>query len=394
MDADLSEGFKAGLRMATGSDSSPVSTNQTLGGSGGNFSKYSIWLDRAWLSYDVDSSTFERYGIYPNATIKVGRFDNPFWRPTDFVWDNDVGFDGAVVQLTFPVHSNFTAFAVGGAFPIFNTALDFGTTEGAKFSSNDKYLFGGQVGFNWQVHPKIALTVAASIFDFDNVRGKVSDPCDISVTTSCDTDVSRPSFAQRGNTYIPIRNIIPPPGKNLGDDYPEPEYFGLATGYVPLVLSGRLDFTHFDPVHVVFDGEFVWNTALDRSRLENGVATLDPSIGNQLLNNRGPEENGSHYDGGNIGWTGKVTVGHTKFEAFGDWNAYVGYKYLESDATLDAFTDSDFGLGGTNLKGYFVGGNYAFSKAVSSTVTWMSASAISGAPFAVDVLQVDLNAKF
>ena len=52
MDADLTNGFDAGLRIATGQDSQPVSTNQTLGASGGNFSKYAVWLDRGYLKYN------------------------------------------------------------------------------------------------------------------------------------------------------------------------------------------------------------------------------------------------------------------------------------------------------------------------------------------------------
>jgi len=50
MDADLFNGFTAGLRIATGDSSSPVSFNQSLGGSGGNFSKYGVWLDRAFVN--------------------------------------------------------------------------------------------------------------------------------------------------------------------------------------------------------------------------------------------------------------------------------------------------------------------------------------------------------
>ncbi len=60
MDADLSDGFTAGMRLATGSDASPVSPNQTFGGSGGNFSKYSIWLDRAYLKYETGAHTYLR----------------------------------------------------------------------------------------------------------------------------------------------------------------------------------------------------------------------------------------------------------------------------------------------------------------------------------------------
>ena len=90
----------------------------------------------------------------------------------------------------------------------------------------------------------------------------------------------------------------------------------------------------------------------------------------------------------------RLTVGHTKLAQFGDWNVHVGYKYLESDATLDAFVDSDFGLGGTNLKGYFLGTNFALSQNVWASARWMSANAIAGPPYAVDLFQIDLNAKF
>ncbi|MDP4360754.1 putative porin, partial [Escherichia coli] len=40
MDVDLYDGFWGGIRIATGDSNSPVSFNQSLGGSGGNFSKY------------------------------------------------------------------------------------------------------------------------------------------------------------------------------------------------------------------------------------------------------------------------------------------------------------------------------------------------------------------
>ena len=50
--ADLGDNFTAGLRIATGENNSPVTTNQSLGvannAQGGNFSKYAIWLDRGF----------------------------------------------------------------------------------------------------------------------------------------------------------------------------------------------------------------------------------------------------------------------------------------------------------------------------------------------------------
>ena len=88
MEADLSNGFTAGMRIATGDSSTPVSTNQTLGGGGGNFSKYPVWLDRGWL----------RYEMWDKLVVSLGRFDNPFFAPTDLLWYDELGFDGVAVQ--------------------------------------------------------------------------------------------------------------------------------------------------------------------------------------------------------------------------------------------------------------------------------------------------------
>ena len=38
------------------------------------------------------------------------------------------------------------------------------------------------------------------------------------------------------------------------------------------------------------------------------------------------------------------------------------YRYLERDAVLDAFTDSDFHLGGTDAKGYQLGFDLGLSR--------------------------------
>ncbi|MDQ8728088.1 putative porin [Bradyrhizobium sp. LHD-71] len=390
LDADLYEGFTAGLRIGTGSDSSPVSTNQTLGGSGGNFSKYALWLDRAYVKFEpfkypyfTDFAAYNGFGP-SSLTFNIGRFDNPFWSPTELVWDTDLGFDGVAVQAQHEVWSGFAPFLVAGAFPIFNTSLDFSSRDLVKFKSEDKYLFGAQLGFQWRAAPLVDVTFAVSYFDYSNVRGQLSSPCDVSVAPACDTDHLRPSFAQKGNTYMALRDIIPPPGDFL---YPMPQYFGLASEFRPVVASARFDFAHFDPIHIVADGEFVWNSAFDRAAV---AAVAVNNLAPDLI----PGQLPGPFSGGNLGWLTRVTVGHTKLNQFGDWNVHVGYKYLESDAVMDAFADSDFGLGGTNLKGYFVGSNVALAKNVWASARWLSANAIDGAPYAVDIFQLDLNAKF
>ena len=78
----------------------------------------------------------------------------------------------------------------------------------------------------------------------------------------------------------------------------------------------------------------------------------------------------------------------------GDWQAWLGYKYVERDAVLDAFNDPDFHLGGTDAKGWFVGGSYGIAKNTSLRARYLSANEIDLPPLAIDVFQLDLTTKF
>jgi hypothetical protein len=383
-DVELFDGFTAGLRIATGESSSPVSTNQTFGGNGGNFSKYALWLDRAFIKYQP----------VQDFVASVGRFDNPFWSPTDLVWYKDLGFDGFAVQAKQEIAEGFTPFFTGGAFPVFNTDLNAGLNTAdlagpTKLASRDKWLFGAQGGFGARIDPETTLTMAVAYYDFTNVRGRLSSPCIVYTASDvCDTDQLRPSFAQKGNTYMRLRDVplvLPTPGFPNGSlAY---QYYGLASDFRPVVASAQLDFAQFNPIHVILDAEYVWNTAFDRSAV--AAVAVRP-------NNFAPTPDGSPgpYNGGNQGWLTRMTVGNKEIRHLWDWNAHVGYKYLESDAMVDAFVDSDFGLGGTNLKGYFIGGNVGLGENIWASVRWMSANNIAGLPYAVDVVQLDLNARF
>jgi len=90
----------------------------------------------------------------------------------------------------------------------------------------------------------------------------------------------------------------------------------------------------------------------------------------------------------------KLTVGHPEIKKLRDWNLSFEYKYLESDSVVDAFTDADFHLGGTNAKGYVVIGNLGLGHNLWLQPRWFSTTEVSGPPLAIDVLELDLNAKF
>ena len=72
----------------------------------------------------------------------------------------------------------------------------------------------------------------------------------------------------------------------------------------------------------------------------------------------------------------------------------LGYRAVDSDSVVDGFCDADFGGGGTNFKGFTVGGNLAITSNIWTGLRWMSASQVVGPTFKNNILQVDLNAKF
>ena len=376
----LGDGFNGGIRLASGSDSSPTSTNQSLGGSGGNFSKYAIWLDRAFLSYDAGPGDGEE------LKFLVGRFDNPFMS-TEMHWDEDVGFDGLAMRGKVRINDAVSTFFTAGYFPVYNTDFNFASNQPEKFESTDKWLSGAQLGVEWKISDELNAKLGVAYYDFDGVQGELSSPfIPLSSSDAGDTDSTRPSFAQRGNTYMALRDIDNSTAANdFGNKY-QYQYYGLASEFRNFTVTGKLDYDHFEPVRLSLVGELTKNVAFDSSEIDN-IA----------VNNRGPSAKAGKvgaFEGGDTAWHLSFLVGDPALEKLWDWQAGVGYRYIESDAVVDAFADSDFGGGGTNLQGFTLGGNVALSKAVRCGMRWMSADEIAGPPLSSDVFLIDLNAKF
>jgi hypothetical protein len=380
---DLEDGLTFGVRIATGETNTPTSTNQTLGvansAQGSNFSKYAIWLDRAFVRYEAS-------GESANLVAYLGRFDNPFFAPTELVWDEDLGWDGFAVTGRYQVLPGVKPFLTVGAFPVFNTELNFSSNRPSKFPSEDRWLLAAQSGATLRLNHDFSATLAAGFYDFLDIEGKLSSPF-VPLTTSDqgNTDDTRPAFAQNGNTYFPIRNIIPTIDNNFGTTK-QFQYFGLATPFRELDLVGTLDYAHWDPFHLTLFGEFVDNVAFNFG-----------DVNAKAINNRGPSlssGNPGAFQGGNFAWMVGLKAGAPALQKPWDWNVGISYRYIESDATVDAFNDSDFGLGGTNLKGYTLFGSLALTKHASIFLRWMSADEVGGPPFRRDILQFDFNAKF
>lgn len=369
--AQIDDEWAAGVRLATGNTNNPVSTNQTLGTSLANDS---FNLDRAFIRYQPTSW----------ITAWAGRFPDP-WFATDLVWDDDVNFDGVAVQLAQSIGEQVKPFLTFGAFPISNTPFNFPDNTNDKASSRDSWLYAAQAGTDWRPDPDYDVKVGLAYYYFNNIDGKESSPCP--ATTSaipCDTDETRPGFIQQGNTLFALRNLINTTGVTNPTQF---QYYGLASKFHELNLTARFDYAAFDPVHVIFDLDFVKNLGFDRA----AIAAKAP------VNNSGPSPDGTNsgpWDGGNSAFMARVTFGYPVLRERWAWNLNVGYKYIESDAVVDAFTDSDFHLGGTNAKGYFVGGGLGVAHDIDLSAHWYSAREVTGPAYSVDVIQVDLNGRF
>ncbi|WP_395674685.1 putative porin [Inquilinus sp.] len=345
--ADLGEGFSTDIRLATGNELDPVSTNSDLSMALGN---KSFNLDRAYLQYEGDA-------LDTGGTLKIdaGRFGNPFYS-TDLVWDEDVNFDGIALGYRQPVLDQLDAWGAVGLFPLKEMA----------FSSRDQVLYGGQIGVDWRPYDDASLKLGIAYYDFQNVLG---DP------RSTDIDdrrrnTSLPSYMQRGNSLWDVGDK-----GNPADDDDDLVAFGLASKFQELNVTTSLDVSVFDPIHIIVTGDLVANLGYDKDKVSARVA--EPG-----------------RKSGNMAYLARVLVGHPDIQHGNDWNASFTYKYLESDSVIDAFTDSDFHNGGTNAKGYILAGNYGVVDDVWLGLRWLSSDAISGPKFSVDTLMLDLNARF
>jgi hypothetical protein len=377
MQAQIADDLDANFRFTTGNTVTPVSSNQILGS---DFAKVNFLLDRASLRYRPTS----------NLTLLGGRMANPWLAATDLVWDKDLSFDGWAGQYKRAFGEQIHTFATIGMFSVESTEGNFPSKSQFKVGSHDKWLYGIQLGGDWRGKDGLSLRGSLAYYDFANVQGELSSPCDAwTDSIACDTDHTRPTFVQKGNTMRLLRNVTTQLGADPTKPSPTFEYYGLVSPYRVVELSTTIDQALSGKLHSQFDVSVVKNLAFS----ETGISSRDPvnNLSPCPVNNQACDQK---FNGGDMGYQLQLRVGYPQIREYGQWNTLFGYRYVESDAVMDAFTDSDFHLGGTNTKGYYLGGSVGFSKNSWLSARWLSATEVEGEPFAVDVLQLDVNTRF
>ena len=370
MKAVISPEWTAGIRIGTGSDNNPVSTTQNLGG---GFSKKDIWLDQGYLTWKPSDE----------LTLTGGRFANPFMS-TDMLYSNDLNFDGVAAIFDHKLSRDWGVFGTVGAFPVDYTN-DTTTSNGFdKEESDNKWLYGAQIGAKWAINSNNRLKGALAYYRFDDIEGQRSSPCEPwAGAPGCDSDGTRAAFMQKGNSVFLLRDITPNPLNP--STTPQPQFVGLASEFNLLDLNVVWDADLPEDFKLRSQGNYIHNLGYDEGDMRKRSA-------GQLVNNL--DSNGNIESGANA-WMVQFTLGNAlELKKQGDWNLFAGYKYIQPDALPDGFNDSSFHLGGTNAKGYFLGGNYGLAKNVYATGRWLSSEAVYGAPFDIDVMQLEINTRF
>lgn len=96
----------------------------------------------------------------------------------------------------------------------------------------------------------------------------------------------------------------------------------------------------------------------------------------------------------NKAWMYGAYIGNSKVSGWGTWKITGARKVIGKDAFLDAFPDSDFYSGSTDIKGYETLFELGIAKNVSVAVDYYRGERIKASKAQESVLQTDINFKF
>ena len=174
--------------------------------------------------------------------------------------------------------------------------------------------------------------------------------------------------------------------------------WGLASKFRPINVTAGLTLNHFDPLQLGVVMDYVHNSGFDLADIRKRAGTSAVDMLSDKVN----------------GYQARVLFGSRRLTEKGDWNAFAAYRLFERDAWIDGLTDTTWHGGGTNYKGWSIGGAYFLDRNTSIGLRWTStrnlddgyrflavpsdprsiSGNLSSAPLKVEVIQIDVNARF
>jgi len=314
-----SDEIAATVRLASGNPNDPISTNQTLTG---NFTPFSVNLDWAYLTLAPGNTFGIRPGLF---TINGGKFPNPMFRVGELVWDDDLSPEGLneIVRLLGSPLGDPKSLSLDQV-NLFAEQWTFSQIN----NRQDGFMIGGQVNPSMHIGP-VQLEAGVGQYGWIN-------PDQIAQATSRNTTAFTAAGAPVANSnfnsslfntnQIVVQHIQPPTQKGKA----QPAAFSATTGFLSNwnqtdfnIQATVPDVVQAQPVRFWFEYVHNWG-----------------AVGSDRAN----------------GYQAGLRIGQTK--VLGDWSVYGLYEYLQQDAVISAFSWSDIGFGGTNVKGPVVGIDY------------------------------------
>lgn len=280
LDGTINKHFDWGMKLATGTFTDPISTNQTFTDF---FERKPFALERAFVRYD---SVAKDNGV--GVQLMAGKFE-PQFRRTQMVWDDDVNVEGANEAIYFKTTSSLKQIK------ILAFQLPFNEVSAAK----DGMLYGGQFQSDWQFSKKVSANVNVAYYDWNR-----ADQIALGLGALA-TQVNGGIFNGAGTTG----NQNGPLGtSNRLIRNASGAVTGFLAGFNLLDVLGNVTWQAGRRVPVTFTFDYVRN-----------------------LSNRIDDENNGY-------WTG-VVVGQTREP--GDWQLGYTFTRIEQDAVLVPFNFSD-----------------------------------------------------
>ena len=261
---------------------------------GDGFTAKDINLNQAFIDYHPMFFDGEANFIFGKREVK-----QTLIRVNDLVWDSDLTLEG----ITFHYGKDGKKQRQG-----LNAVAGYYFIDEIKKSEEDPFFWAAQLAFTGKAGD-LGFTLGAGYYDFENIEG-------VPGLGTIWGESSKDGKSVFGNSYT-AEVTLPDPFDGDFDvydyDYNIVEIFGSVGGK----FGGGLPFKVY--------GQYVVNVAED-------------------------------VDDDNNGYLVGVKVGKAK--KVGQWEIDANYTYLEKDAVLGAYTDSDRWGGGTNGQGFEVGAKY------------------------------------
>ena len=342
----INDEVTVGGRIATTMNADNVSTNQTLDDA---FAKKDIWLDAAYFDYHPFA--------VPGLKVLGGKMNNPFYTPgkTQMIWDQDITPEGLSVTYSNtwaldPASPNLPKLMFRPRKWELSGTLAYNLVD-ERAIDVDAYMLGAQgtVKYNFDEDGSTNIMAGLSYYDFGNVEG------------------FPPQFAATDNFGNALSKAILVGNGLYAND------FNIVEGFAELTIP-----VWDRPLNVY--GDVAYNTA-----------SIDKSFDDAT---------------GDLAWA--VGFSYGRCVAQNSWAIKYEYRDVERDAVVGAFTDSDFGGGGTNSRGHIFGAEYMVLKNTRLAITYFmndneGSDALRLLPVfgarenidgRYDRLQVDVNFKF